>query len=64
MKQFEKSTIRRWCLAVVVLVTVTTLASVITNAQTVTLGEAVDNTALTWTTGGDADWFGQTSDYY
>ena len=28
------------------------------------LGEAVDNTALTWTTGGDANWFGQTSTYY
>jgi hypothetical protein len=24
------------------------------------LGEAVDNTALTWTTGGDENWFGQT----
>ncbi|MCK4811061.1 MAG: hypothetical protein KAS74_02200 [Methanosarcinales archaeon] len=36
----------------------------IANAQTVTLGEAVDNTDLTWTTGGDADWFGQTSVYY
>jgi len=28
------------------------------------LGEAVDNTALAWTTGGDANWFGQTSIYY
>lgn len=31
---------------------------------TTTLGEAVDNTALTWTTGGDANWFGETSVYH
>ena len=31
---------------------------------TITLGEALDNTSLTWTTGGDADWFGQKSVYY
>jgi len=28
------------------------------------LGEAVDNTALTWSTGGRVDWFGQTSTYF
>jgi ribosome-binding protein aMBF1 (putative translation factor) len=28
------------------------------------LGEAVDNTALSWDTGGRVDWFGQTSTYY
>ena len=28
------------------------------------LGEAVDNSALSWITGGNADWFGQTSTYY
>jgi len=28
------------------------------------LGEAVDNTGLTWTTDGNANWFGQTSTYY
>ncbi|KAJ6229898.1 hypothetical protein M0813_07488 [Anaeramoeba flamelloides] len=28
------------------------------------LGEALDNTALPWTTGGDADWFGQDVDYH
>ncbi len=28
---------------------------------TMTLGEAVDNTALTWSTGGNNNWFGQTS---
>ena len=30
----------------------------------VSLGEAVDNTDLSWSTGGDADWFGQTETYY
>jgi hypothetical protein len=34
------------------------------SAQAVTLGEAVDNTGLAWTTGGDADWFGQSSHHY
>ena len=33
-------------------------------AQAPTLGEAVDNTDLVWSTGGDADWFGQISVYY
>lgn len=28
------------------------------------MGEAVDNIPLTWTTGGNANWFGQTSVYY
>ncbi|MEA2055031.1 MAG: DNRLRE domain-containing protein [Candidatus Thermoplasmatota archaeon] len=28
------------------------------------LGEAVDNTDLTWSTGGNANWFGQTQTYY
>jgi titin len=28
------------------------------------IGEAVDNTGLTWTTGGGANWFGQTGTYY
>jgi len=35
-------------------------ASATTNAG-VTIGEAVDNTALTWTTGGNANWFGQSA---
>ncbi len=43
---------------------VVTLSLSTIEAQTVTLGEAVDNTTLTWTTGGSADWFGQTSVYY
>jgi hypothetical protein len=30
----------------------------------VSLGEALDNTDLAWTTGGDADWFGQTAISY
>ncbi|MDH7603239.1 MAG: Ser-Thr-rich GPI-anchored membrane family protein [Armatimonadota bacterium] len=38
--------------------------STTTLAQTTTLGDAVDNISLTWTTGGDANWFGQTSVYY
>ena len=28
------------------------------------IGEAVDNTDLSWTTGGDSGWFGQASTYY
>jgi len=47
-------------LLVLLLATFSTIAW----AQTITLGEAVDNTSLTWTTGGDANWFGQTSVYY
>ena len=31
---------------------------------TVSIAEAVDNTQLTWTTGGNVNWFGQTSVYY
>lgn len=30
----------------------------------ITIGEAVDNTSLTWTTGGNANWFGQTTVSY
>ena len=30
----------------------------------VSLGEAVDNTALSWTTSGNVNWYGQTSEYY
>jgi len=30
----------------------------------ISFGEAVDNTALSWTTEGDADWFGQEDTYY
>ena len=32
--------------------------------QSISLGEALDNTDLTWTTGGDADWFGQSSVFF
>ena len=32
-------------------------------ALSISLDDAVDN-SLTWTTGGDAEWFGQTSVYY
>ncbi len=49
---------------VVLLLLVAMLPSATANAQTPTLGEAVDAESLTWTTGGDADWFGQTSAYY
>jgi hypothetical protein len=31
---------------------------------TLSLGDAVDNTSLTWTTGGNANWFGQTTTSY
>ncbi|MFH1098057.1 MAG: right-handed parallel beta-helix repeat-containing protein, partial [Candidatus Desantisbacteria bacterium] len=34
------------------------------NAEANTLGEAVDNTQFVWTTGGNANWFAQTSAYY
>ena len=30
----------------------------------ISIGEAVDNTELSWTTGGNANWFGQTTTYY
>ena len=32
--------------------------------QKMAIGEAVDNTDLSWTTGGDAGWFGQPNTYY
>lgn len=31
---------------------------------TITLGEAIDNTVLSWSTGGSASWFGQCSERY
>jgi hypothetical protein len=34
------------------------------NAVNPSIGEAVDNTAFQWTTGGNATWFGQSSVYY
>ena len=34
------------------------------NAANPSIGEAVDNTALQWTTGGNAAWFGQNTVYY
>ena len=36
-------------------------ANVLLPGVALTLGEAVDNTSLTWTTGGNANWFGQTT---
>lgn len=30
----------------------------------VALGDALDNTSLSWTTGGDSSWYGQTGNYY
>ena len=33
-------------------------------AEAMGLGETLDNTSLAWTTGGDAEWFGQTAVYY
>ncbi len=57
------TTIHRLCAGAVLALLVALLAPA-TEAQTPTLGEAVDNTALTWTTGGSADWLGQTSVYY
>ncbi len=52
------------CAGVFVLLIGTALSLSVTEAQTVNLGEAVDNTALTWTSGGSMPWFGQTSVYY
>lgn len=40
------------------------LVSWSSNDATLTLGEALDNTELSWTTGGDANWFGQTDEHY
>jgi hypothetical protein len=34
------------------------------NAANSSIGEAVDNTALQWTTGGNAAWFGQSNVFY
>ena len=39
-------------------------ATVTTTTDTATLAEALDAPSLTWTTGGDANWAGQTSDFY
>jgi len=39
-------------------------AITVTYSDGISLGEAVDNTSLTWTTGGDANWYGQDSDFY
>jgi len=61
---FKTVAMRRLGSVVVLLLLVATALSATADAQTTTLGEAVDNTSLTWTTGGDADWFGQTSVYY
>ena len=36
-------------------------ANVLPPGAALTLGEAVDNTSLTWTTGGNANWLGQTT---
>jgi hypothetical protein len=33
-------------------------------ARDITLGEALDATNLTWTTYGDAEWFGETTNSY
>lgn len=64
MKPIRTVTTGRVGARVVRVLLIVTLFSATANAQTITLGEAVDDTSLTWTTGGDADWFGQTSVYY
>lgn len=60
MKSYVRLSVSR----VIMLVVFTTAFPAITKAQTIDLGEALDNTSLTWTTGGNAEWFGQTSVYY
>ena len=42
----------------------TTYQSSSTTTVTLSIGEAVDNTSLPWTTGGDANWFGQAAVSY
>ncbi len=59
-----KSCVRLLVFRVIVLAVFATIFPVIAKAQTIALGEALDNTSLTWVTGGDAGWFGQTSVYY
>ncbi len=54
----------RLCFGIFITLLVGILSRSATRAQTVTLGEAVDNTDLTWSTGGSAQWFGQTSVYH
>ncbi len=60
----KRATTTHWLCAGAVLALLAALLAPTAQAQPPTLGEAVDNTALTWTTGGSADWFGQTSVYY
>ena len=55
---------RRFTCGLLLMVCAVTLPSAATNAQPVTLGDAVDNTSLTWTTGGDAEWYGQTEVFF
>lgn len=64
MKQFETATTWRLCSAVVLLLLLLAPYSAKANAEAISLAEALDNASLTWATGGDADWFGQTSVYY
>jgi len=41
-----------------------TLVLSVSSTRAITLGEALDATNLTWTTSGDADWFGETTNSY
>jgi hypothetical protein len=62
MKAFEKLPILWFGLALFFFIIA--FSSTVVNGQNIPLGESLDNTSLTWTTGGDADWFGQSEVSY
>jgi len=61
-KSFKR--LRRFCFIIPLFLIVFNYFPDSIQCQTISLGEAVDNDSLTWTTGGDADWFGQTEIFY
>jgi len=62
----DSSVVTTWRLGsrLMLLLLVVSLGSGRAVAEAIGLGEALDNTSLAWTTGGDAEWFGQTAVYY
>jgi len=64
MKPLQSVPMLQWGYRMALLVLLLATSSTTAKAQTIALGEAVDNTSLTWTTGGDAEWFAQTLVYY
>jgi hypothetical protein len=50
--------------SIVLFVLLSALLETTPDSNTGTLGQAVDNPTLTWTTGGNAEWFSQTTTHY